>query len=83
MQYQCISVVHGGGFFIGRDDSVCSCAIILLDILSQDQLERKIEWFGTINTDGYGANTCVCIAYKVFQIEVHDIPFDLSGISFV
>ena len=36
----------------------------------------------TINSDAYGANTCVRIAYKAFQMEECDIPYSLGNIDF-
>ena len=35
----------------------------------------------TINTDEYEANTCIRIAYKVFQMEEYLVEFSISNID--
>ena len=50
--------------------------------LFQDDLDRKILPVNTVNTEMYGANTCIRIAYKAFQLETHGVKFDFANIDF-
>ena len=50
--------------------------------LFQDHFERKVQAVNTINGDVCGANTCVRIAYKAFQMEEFEIQFTLGNIDF-
>ena len=73
----CIDIDFASGSMVGSIHALPCFWMFLF----QDNSERMIWPANMINTDEYGANTCVRIAYKAFQMEHLDITFSLGDID--